>query len=193
MPQMYRSEIWDGVRPAEQDHEAPFKVLPGDRIRNHAFVNTEADNRYVLTAWVKAPNKLQELTDYVAFISIVANNTSLFTQQKRSHIIDGWQRIELTFEFPSSLTPGTAVDIMLHAQPNGIAYFDDIRMHPFDSDMEAYVLDANEQRAVAKLDNRNFATIFQYDEEGNLVRTIQETSRGKQTIEETRSAIRIFE
>ena len=55
--------------------------------------------------------------------------------------------------------------------------------------MKSQVLDPVKQRISATLDSRNFATIYQYDENGTLVRIIQETERGKQTIKENRSGI----
>ncbi len=189
----YESTTWDGVEPVVADHEAPFLLAESDIIHKHQFVNGEAENVYVVMGWIKEHNNTQELLDYTAQIQITVNGGLIPVTEKRSNIIDGWQRVELTFEVDDQLTNDTPMEIRLVAGSAGAAFFDDIRVHPFDSEMEAQVIDAIEQRPAAQLDNRNFATIFQYDEDGNMIRTIKETERGKQTVQENRSGIKIYE
>jgi len=41
---------------------------------------------------------------------------------------------------------------------------------------------------MAELDENNFATFYEYDDEGGLVRMKKETERGIMTIKENRSA-----
>ena len=145
--------------------------------------------------WVKeVNNSTPQLTTYNAGLQVVVNGSVISATETRSDIINGWQRIELQFNIDVALPDGTPVEIQLipSDRPLVISYFDDIRVHPYDSEMEAQVIDAVQQRPMATLDNRNFATVYQYDEEGNLVRTIQETERGKQTISENRTGVRIY-
>jgi hypothetical protein len=54
--------------------------------------------------------------------------------------------------------------------------------------MKSYIYDPVSLRLSAELDDNNYATFYEYDEEGTLVRTKAETQRGIQTIKETRSA-----
>jgi hypothetical protein len=54
--------------------------------------------------------------------------------------------------------------------------------------MKSYVYDPVSLRVVAELDANNYATFYEYDEEGTPVRTKAETQRGIQTIKETRNA-----
>jgi len=68
------------------------------------------------------------------------------------------------------------------------AYVDDIRILPVNANMKAFVYDPIKQRLVATLDENNYATIYEYDAEGNLVRTQKETERGIMTVMESRSA-----
>ncbi|PCI97468.1 MAG: hypothetical protein COB15_07845 [Flavobacteriales bacterium] len=189
----FQSEVWDGTSIANILHAAPFTVNASDLVSNHRFVNGEADNRYVVMGWIKEENTNPQLTTYDASIQIMVNGGVIMAIEKRSNIIDGWQRIELTFEIDDALSNGTPVEILLVSGNTGNAYFDDIRVHPFDSEMEAQIIDAVQQRPMATLDNRNFATIYQYDEDGSMIRTIKETERGKQTVEESRTGIRIYE
>ncbi len=186
----FQSSVWDGVYPPGIPYQVPIVIDQPDMIYNHRFVNTEAENTYVIMGWVKENNTSPELINYEASIQVEVGGTVIPVTEKRSNIIDGWQRIELTFEIDDQLANYTAVKIKLVAGTT-TAFFDDIRVHPFDSEMEAQVMDANNLRPMATLDNRNFAIIYQYDEDGNMIRTFKETNRGKQTIQESRTGIRI--
>ena len=53
--------------------------------------------------------------------------------------------------------------------------------------MKSYVYDPINMRLVAELDERNYATMYEYDEEGKLVRVKKETERGIMTIKENRN------
>ncbi|HTA61359.1 MAG TPA: hypothetical protein VK835_02840, partial [Bacteroidia bacterium] len=68
-------------------------------------------------------------------------------------------------------------------------FFDDIRVFPFDGSMKSYVYDPTTLRLVAELDERNYATKYEYDEEGKLVRVKKETIKGIMTIKESRNAL----
>nr|WP_299384833.1 immunoglobulin domain-containing protein [Allomuricauda sp.] len=100
-------------------------------------------------------------------------------------IIDGWQRISGDFTIPVN---AANMKIYLKNEGAGLnAYFDDVRMHPFDSNLKSFVYDPITQRLQAELDENNYATFYEYDTEGGLVRVKKETERGVYTIQETRS------
>lgn len=63
-------------------------------------------------------------------------------------------------------------------------YIDDVRVQPVKSEMVTYVYD-NHQRLVANFDSQHFALIYQYNEEGKLIRKLKETSEGIVTLSET--------
>ncbi|WP_452223464.1 hypothetical protein [Lacinutrix chionoecetis] len=67
------------------------------------------------------------------------------------------------------------------------AFYDDIRIHPFNGNMKSFVYDPITQRLMAELDENNYATMYEYDEEGGLIRVKKETEKGVFTIQETRS------
>lgn len=99
-------------------------------------------------------------------------------------IIDGWQKYEGSFTAPS-----TSVNMTLNLVNTGTApiYFDDIRIQPFNSNLKSYVYDPVNLRLSAQLDANNYATFYDYDEEGTLIRTKVETREGIKTVTETRS------
>jgi hypothetical protein len=53
--------------------------------------------------------------------------------------------------------------------------------------MKSFVYDPDNQRLTAELDENNYATFYEYDKEGGLIRVKKETVKGVYTIQETRS------
>jgi hypothetical protein len=102
-------------------------------------------------------------------------------------IIDGWQKIEGKFEVFEN-----AYEIMIElSNASGEAcYFDDIRVHPVDSNLKSFVYDMESSKLMAELDENNYGTFYEYDREGALVRVKKETERGIFTIQESRSSNR---
>lgn len=101
-------------------------------------------------------------------------------------IIDGWQRYEGTFTPPAGATTMT---LNLVNSGTTAIYFDDIRIHPFNANMRSYVYDPVNLRLIAELDANNYASFYEYDEEGTLIRTKIETREGIKTVTESRSAL----
>lgn len=141
--------------------------------------------KYILSAWTKEKTPPQSKTSYT-YPSIdilypsISGSAGPFLPS--GSIIDGWQRIEGEFVIPSS---ATNITIKLNCS-TGDCYYDDVRMLPFDGTMKSYVYDPVNMRLVAELDERNYATLYEYDEEGKLIRVKKETEKGKMTIKENR-------
>jgi hypothetical protein len=142
--------------------------------------------KYLLSAWVKEDSVALTKTSYtypqiVVSCPSVSFTLSAFTPSGR--IIDGWQRIEQEFTIPANAT-----DIHIEVKcTTGNCFFDDIRVLPFDGSMKSYVYDPVNMRLTAELDERNYATFYEYDEEGKLVRVKKETEKGIMTIKENRN------
>ena len=109
-------------------------------------------------------------------------SATTFSLAPSGQIIDGWQRIEEVIEVPVG---ATAMDLTL-SMASGTGFFDDIRFFPFDGNMMSYVYDPISLRLMAELDERNYAKLYEYDEEGKLIRVKRETERGIMTIQENR-------
>jgi Leucine-rich repeat (LRR) protein len=113
----------------------------------------------------------------------VPENSRVFTP--KGAVIDGWQRISSVFPIPAD---AAYMRINLKTNLDGVnAYFDDVRMLPVNGNMKSFVYDPITQRLQAELDENNYATFYEYDTEGGLVRVKKETERGIYTIQETRS------
>lgn len=106
------------------------------------------------------------------------------------NVIEGWQRIEGDFTVPAGTKK---VRLALRTSGHQIAYmynFDDIRIFPTLSNVSTSVYDAVNFRISAVLDANNFATFYNYDEEGKLFMVKKETIDGIKTIKEERGHIK---
>jgi hypothetical protein len=161
-------------------------------------MNVAGKNEYVVSAWVKVVKSPQvdTITSYAynSVPTLVVNcaNASDATQipttavKLAGPIIDGWQKMEGLFNLPDDAGDLPAITISMTAAAGTKAYFDDIRFFPNDGSMMSYVYDPVTFRLVAELDERNYATMYEYDEEGKLVRVKKETEAGIMTIQENR-------
>ncbi len=96
-------------------------------------------------------------------------------------IMDGWQRIQAEFRIPENIK---SIDISLLQSSEVDIYYDDIRIHPVEANPKTYVYDPQTLRLMAILDENNYATLYEYDQEGQLIRVKKETERGIMTIQE---------
>jgi hypothetical protein len=144
--------------------------------------------KIVVSAWVKQQTPCISNTYEQVRMDLDFNSgsPSSFVLRPSGNIIEGWQRIEDTLTIPLT---ATSVTVRLKSTSSDAVYFDDIRMHPFNSNMKSFVYNPVNIRLMAELDENNYATFYEYDDEGTLIRVKKETERGIKTIRETRSAL----
>ena len=153
--------------------------------------------KYVLSYWVKEVDNSPSptaptLTYNYSSVSVATTSGPLTaTSIVKTGIIDGWQRVEYTFDLPSGATGDFTVNLT-NSAPNNLfkSYFDDIRIHPFNSNIKTFVYNPVNLKYVAELDANNFATFYEYNEEGSLIRVKKETEKGIMTIQETKNHIK---
>jgi hypothetical protein len=147
-----------------------------------------AGNKYIISAWVKQSNTAAATDAGVQLVfemkdkTAAPQTTAVFTSKKAP--IDGWRQIEQEFTVPAG---ASAIRINLVNDSGDDALFDDVRIHPFNAVMKSFVYDQRTQKISAELDERNYATFYEYDNEGQLVRVKKETEKGVMTIQESRS------
>lgn len=150
-----------------------YKLKPGTKMQFSAWIREGCE-----TPCYK--------TDYTnSSIEIKSNGTSIGNLQRTGTIIEGWQKVEGTFTLPADSSSAQLVFINANNAP---MYVDDIRIHPYNANMKGYVYDPRTLRLRAELDENNYASFYEYDEEGQLIRIKKETILGIKTIKETRSA-----
>ncbi len=109
------------------------------------------------------------------------------------NVIDKWQQITGVFSTPGNIVK---IAIQFKVAPDGNpgaavpAYFDDIRIIPFNATASTSVYDPYTFRLVSTLDDDHFATYYNYNEEGKLFMMKKETEAGVKTISETRTHIK---
>ena len=124
--------------------------------------------------------------DNVINASFDAGGSNPVTLQRTGTRIEGWQRYEGEVTVPVNATTMT---ISITAPSTNNIFLDDIRVQPFNSSMKGFVYDPVNLRLMAELDENNYATFYEYDDDGTLVRVKKETEQGIKTIQETRSAL----
>jgi hypothetical protein len=136
---------------------------------------------YILSFWVKKSGTIGNLTTYSLHDSCgIRVDGAVYKAAKKTNIIDGWQQVEVAFKVP---TGATSVKFRMPKD----YYVDDVRFFPADGNMKSFVYNPVNEKLMATLDENNFSTLYEYDQEGNLVRTKKETEKGIMTISESRS------
>jgi hypothetical protein len=146
--------------------------------------HTKSDITYLFSCWVKVDKTKPILTCSDASVVILSAGQTV-TLHSDGPVIEGWQRIMGTFvvarqnlNVTISLKTGTAT-----------TYFDDLRIIPFDANMIAYVYDDLNLRLTYILDENNYFTRYEYNNQGELIRIKKETEEGILTIQETYQAL----
>jgi len=137
------------------------------------------ENRYIVSAWFKVTAGASPQINVTG-----ASGVNLI---KDDLIIEGWQKVEAEF---STTTLSNSTIAFSVTGATGSCYLDDIRIQPFKSTMKTFVYDPATLWLKAELDNQNYATFYNYDEEGTLTQVKKETVKGIQTLKTTRSNIK---
>lgn len=145
--------------------------------------------RYILSGWLKEGTDASDTSYLGAGIQVKLHKTGsvveTYTLKGKGQIIEGWQRVFGEFRISDSVE---MVEVILVAGTDD-TWFDDVRIHPFNSNMKTYAYDQITLRLMAELDENNFATYYEYDQEGALIRVKKETVKGIQTLKEVRKSI----
>lgn len=146
------------------------------------------EGKYIVSAWVKE-DRLATATNYdkskveVKFTFTSSPSTTIEFKAKGPKV-EGWQRIEGELIVPSG---AQTLELKLLAADDAVTWFDDVRVHPIDGNMVSYAYDVRTMKLLAQLDENNYATFYEYDVEGTLIRVKKETEKGVQTLKETRN------
>ncbi|RYZ22586.1 MAG: hypothetical protein EOO16_08480 [Chitinophagaceae bacterium] len=156
--------------------------------------------KYLLSAWIRADqvaSAAQPDDAAKAKIRVQLHSSSLqgvvYTAiaVKTGPKVEGWYRVQTSFELPDAYAqvPDLQVRILLEPGTQN-AWFDDIRIHPWDANIKSFAYDARNSRLMAELDENNYATFFEYNDEGQLIRNKKETEKGIITLKEIRNRVR---
>ena len=146
--------------------------------------------KMVLSAWVKENTTDCKCSSYVKNTITVnyTGNSQTESFHPTGSIIEGWQRYESVFTIPAN---ATSISVSLNNLPGSgyDVFFDDVRIHPYNANLKSFVYHSSNLRLMAELDENNYASFYEYDDDGTLTRVKKETQNGVKTISETRSAM----
>ncbi len=151
---------------------------------------------HYISFWIKAKTNLNDYGTGVFTFNITSKNganvpTANTYVITKSPVINGWQKFDIDVDIIRPLVGPNKVEFSFSVPGGSLGfYIDDFRVQPKNSVMNTMVYDPKSTRMWASMDERNFATIFEYDTEGNLVRTKKESVNGIYTLNETRKAIK---
>lgn len=143
----------------------------------------QSKKNYVLNFWAKSTSGAAITASM--FDALVNPMSSAQARVLNSGSIDGWYLVQVNVNL-EGISSGTPVELVLTV-PSGV-YIDDIRLLPSQANMKCFVYHPLTLRLMAQLDENHFATFYEYDQEGLLIRTKKETVRGIMTISESRRA-----
>lgn len=155
--------------------------------------NPFSAKKYVVSGWVKVSTDVNSynanIDDLKARISVSFDVGTGIALKPKGKIIDGWQKFEEVITIPT-LATNMEVQLASSTLTNATTYYDDIRIFPVNGNMKTYVYHPTNNRLMAELDENNYATFFEYDNEGALIRVKKETEKGIATIKESRSHLK---
>jgi hypothetical protein len=144
--------------------------------------------RYVISGWIKTSADITNTDNRNGTIEVsFIGSSDVYTISPKGAIIDGWQRAESLISIPVN---ATSIIVTLKASnvATEITWFDDLRILPFNAQLKTYVYDFSTYRLMATLDENNYATFYEYDLQGALVRVKKETEKGIITLNESRNS-----
>jgi hypothetical protein len=172
-----------------------FEIIsepPPPQCSNCFTFRPQKNEVYWVSAWVKvnSPTPLLTYSDRGVSVEIKYNGSvSVVNLIPSGDIIEGWQRIAGKFTVPNETSITDILINLKNSNTNGWdVLFDDVRIHPFNASLKSYVYDETTFWLLAELDDNNYATIYEYDSEGQLLRIKKETEKGIMTIQESRSS-----
>jgi hypothetical protein len=137
--------------------------------------------KYLFSCWVKVAKTPPILSCSEASVLVKDANMPLATLIPEGPVIEGWQRIMGAFTTENSVNN---LKFTLKKVLNLGTYYDDLRIIPFDGNMVSYVYDDRNLRLTYKLDENNYFTKYEYNNQGELIRIKKETEIGILTVKE---------
>lgn len=169
-----------------KNNDGEFNLLNNFGLMPRGFEPVQG-NEYIFNVWVKDNQPLNKSVNISAYYEVPYNGLSYPITLRYKAVVDGWKLLEGKID--TKVNNYHKMDLVLKANYDGI-YVDDIRIQPKDAHLKSYVYDSRNFKLMAELDENNFATFYEYDDEGSLIRMKKETERGIATVKENRSSYR---
>lgn len=173
----------DNPSPTYQINHSAGQVRANDNSLHPVF-DLKKGKEYTISYWTKDVQSVDGSPGYIGINHECETIPARMLAYDLNPIVEGWQRKSFTFTLPST---AKLIKLIFYPSQTG-SYFDDIRIYPSEGNMKSYVYNT-QNRLTSELDENNYASFFDYDDEGNLIRIRKETERGIISIKETRLKI----
>jgi hypothetical protein len=189
---------------AKKAHTGKYAMkLTGNVLFDQPKIKIITGKSYVLSMWVSRNNT--DVSTYKTAQSLVqaCMMDALDNQSQQQafleipsckitygKVIEGWQKMDIEFKVAANSGYDNRIFAFHFSPGSEPLYVDDIRISPKTGGMMTYVYDPNNFWLRASLNVDNYATLFYYDEEGNLTLKKQETEEGIFTLQESRGRLK---
>lgn len=164
----------------ETNNAGEYTRKPQGWLNLYGF-NPQPDSTYLMSVWVRdnAPNA----TTFPLKVSLDGKNVPGTFRAK----VEQWKLVEFTLDM-KNVASSNMRQFPLALTTTANIFIDDMRIFPIRGQAVTYAYDESTLRLMAELDANNFATLYEYDEQGGLIRLKKETEKGIITIKENRSS-----
>jgi hypothetical protein len=165
--------------------QIPASFGPPSCIKCIGGFNPLKGKDYIFSAWVKVNSPPPVVNCADAKVTIMAVGKTPLTLFPQGPVIEGWQRMEGKF----SMGPSSN-EVTVTLLPGDYAtFYDDLRIFPADGNMASYVYDDVKLKLTYTLDENNYFTKYEYNNQGELIRIKRETEEGIVTEKEGNSGL----
>ncbi len=171
--------VVDNTKIVRQAHTGSYGYLrnPSETIQLAPTLDASGQG-LVLRFWAKVTGTPAGIFSITSSIASASSMTANYLARSGE-----WALYEAKWQNPGVTNPMVVFTIK---NTGAIPYvFDDIKVQPPFAHATCYVYNTGTYQLSAVLDDQHFATRYQYNGEGLLVRTIAETVRGNKTVEES--------
>ncbi len=154
--------------------------FPGSGVMKLVVTDQMRSNGVLVRFWAK-----QTYTAYSPTVlpAIIDGSFGTGTMKKIAQTGE-WTLYEQICDVSAS-SAGAVIDLKFKSGlSSDMVWVDDVRAQPFDAEVICYAYDQATLRTVAQFDDQHFGIFYQYNGQGQLVRTLRETERGIVTVEE---------
>jgi len=166
-----------------------LKLLPSNSgllIQNVASGSELQQQGGLLKVWIKSDRSNRDQIANELHCNAVSTGGTLLASYDFAEIARSGDWGLYESKIPAGISSGTNLRMKYdfnYAWENFLV--DDVRLQPKDARVSTYVYDPATLRVVATFNDQHFGMYYQYNDEGLLVRKIQETTRGMKTTDET--------
>lgn len=156
-----------------------LKLINGKEYILSLWISKDDENVFTYEPGKQGNSSTENIQLTASFGSISVNKIGY------SQMIEGWQKVDIEL---TATSDNVQLEVAL-VPGDGVLFVDDVRFSPKIGGITTSVYDPEHLWLRAMLNVDNYATLFYYDEQGNLTLKKQETEEGIHTVSESRAHV----